>query len=253
MIRRLSTQLLTTRRETPADASAASHALLVRAGMLQQAGAGLFVLAPLLLRVVRRIEAIIREELVATGCHELRFTQLQPPEPWRASDRWEELTATDPIMLRTRDRAGAELAYLLSVTAVQYLVEESGARGMEVFLGRWRETGDFEAAFRRTFGYTTGGFETRWLEHVKRRYSWLVVLSQTAIFWLMVGVALILLFRIRRQRDLERMARLRAGEIPDDPAYWEPPPMPPVGGFRSDVERARKPGPPRVDRPPRPG
>jgi hypothetical protein len=152
-----------------------------------------------------------------------------------------------------RDRAGAELAYLLSATAVQYLVEESGARGMEVFLGRWRETGDFEAAFRRTFGYTTGGFETRWLEHVKRRYSWLVVLSQTAIFWLMVGVALILLFRIRRQRDLERMARLRAGEIPDDPAYWEPPPMPPVGGFRSDVERARKPGPPRVDRPPRPG
>jgi len=147
-----------------------------------------------------------------------------------------------------RDQAGAQIAYLLSATAVQYLVRESGERGMEVFLTRWREMGDFEAAFRRTFGYTTGGFETRWLEHVKRRYSWLVVLSQTVVFWLLVGVAMLALFRIRRRRDRERMARLRAGELPDDPAYWEPPPMPPIGGFRSDVDRAQS--RPEVDRPP---
>jgi hypothetical protein len=138
-----------------------------------------------------------------------------------------------------RDQAGAQLAYLLSATAVDYLVRESGASGMEVFLVRWRETGDFEQAFRRTFGYTSGRFETLWLEYVKRRYSWLVVLSQTAVFWLLAGLALLALGRIRRRRDRERMARLRAREIPDDPAYWEPPRTPPIGGFRSDVERIR--------------
>jgi prolyl-tRNA synthetase len=108
-MRRLSTQLIATRREGPAEAQAPSHTLLVRAGMLQQAGSGLFVLGPLLMRVVNRLAAIIREELAALGCQEVRFTHLQPPEPWKDSGRWETLTATDPIMLRVRDRSGAEL------------------------------------------------------------------------------------------------------------------------------------------------
>lgn len=141
-----------------------------------------------------------------------------------------------------RERFDAELAYLLSATAVDYLVRESGPRGMELFLSRWRETNDFEGAFRRTFGLTTGNFERLWIEHVKGRYGWLLMLSHSAVFWVVLGAGLLLLFRIRRRRDRERMAHLRATEPPDLPAYWEPPPHPPIGGFRD--EGVRDPGDP---------
>lgn len=107
-MRRLSTQLIATRREAPADAQAVSHQLMARAGMLQQAGAGLFTVGPLLLRVLQRIEGVIRSELDAIGCQEVRFTHLQPPEPWQRSGRWEHMTVVDPIMLRTESRTGAE-------------------------------------------------------------------------------------------------------------------------------------------------
>jgi hypothetical protein len=130
-----------------------------------------------------------------------------------------------------RDRTSAELAYLLSASAVGYLAEGSGPRGIAIFIERWRETGDFEGAFRRTFGITTGTFERQWIQHVKRRYGWLLVLSQSVVFWLLLGVALLVLFRIRRRRDREKLARLRAQEPPDLPAWWEPPRHPPIGGF----------------------
>ena len=130
-----------------------------------------------------------------------------------------------------RERGEAELAYLLAATAVSYLVEGSGERGLELFLARWREMGSFEEAFRRTFGITTGTFERQWLEHVKRRFGWVLVLSQSFVFWVLLGMALLVLFRIRKKRDRERMAQLRATELPDTPAWWGPPPHPPIGGF----------------------
>lgn len=139
-----------------------------------------------------------------------------------------------------RDRAGAELAYLLSATAIEYLVRESGVDGLERFLERWRESGDFESAFRRTFGTTTGNFERQWIEHVKARYGWILILGQSTVFWLLLGVVLLFLFRIRRRRDRERMAMLRARELPELPSFWDPPRHPPIGGFREDVERARE-------------
>jgi hypothetical protein len=132
------------------------------------------------------------------------------------------------------DRASAEVAYLLSATAVEYLVRESGTRGIEVFLERWRETRNFEDSFRRTFGVTTGTFERQWLEYVKGRYGFILILAQSTLFWLGLGIALLVLFRIRRRRDRERMARLRASEGPELPAWWEPPRSPPIGGFRED-------------------
>jgi hypothetical protein len=122
-----------------------------------------------------------------------------------------------------RGRTGAELAYLLSGSAVEYLVSETGERGLDVFLGRWRETGDFEEAFRRTFGYTSETFETRWSEYVRLRYGWILMLTQTAVFWAFAGLALVLLSRLRAQRNRERLARLRASEPPSRPAYWESP------------------------------
>ncbi len=138
-----------------------------------------------------------------------------------------------------RERARAEVAYLLSATAVEYLVRGSGPAGMELFLTRWREEGDFEGAFRQTFGMSTGTFERRWLEDVRRRYGWLLILGQSAVFWLFLGLALVVLFRIRRRRDREKMERLRAAELPDFPAYWEPPLHPPIGGFKGETRRGR--------------
>jgi hypothetical protein len=142
-----------------------------------------------------------------------------------------------------RERGEAETAYLLAATALSYLVEGSGERGLELFLTRWRELGSFEEAFRRTFGITTGTFERQWLEHVKRRFGWLLILSQSFVFWILLGGVLLVLFRIRRRRDRERMARLRATEPPDLPAWWGPPPHPPFGGFpgerRGEVDPSR--------------
>ena len=94
-------------------------------------------------------------------------------------------------------------------------------RGLPVFLARWREMGDFEEAFRQTFGYSTGAFETRWAEHVRRRYSWIALASESAVFWVIVGAALIVLARARA-RPADPRAREAPGlpRPPPRPAYW---------------------------------
>jgi hypothetical protein len=112
------------------------------------------------------------------------------------------------------------LAYLLSATAVEYLVHGSGERGLRLFLERWHEEGSFNNALRRVFGVTLGQFEEDWKKYVRRRYGWLFVISHSAVFWLTLAVALLVMVRIRRGRDREALARLRAGEPPDEPAYW---------------------------------
>ncbi|TVP79324.1 MAG: hypothetical protein EA352_00845 [Gemmatimonadales bacterium] len=148
---------------------------------------------------------------------------------WQGTDMWRLRVALargaapplDSLQLQwPRDRGSAELAYLLSASAVSYLNEMGGPRGMEVFLERWAHDRDFEGAFRQTFGLTTGTFERRWIEHVKRRYGWISLLSNSAVFWGFLAVALLVLMRIRRRRDREKLARLRADEPPEEPAYW---------------------------------
>lgn len=118
------------------------------------------------------------------------------------------------------DLASARLAYLLSATALQYLVERSGVRGLEVLFRSWRRSGSFETAVRTTYGVTGGQLEEDWRGFVKRRYGWMLVLSQSAAFWLATGVLVLLLFRIRRRRDRWRLARLRAREPADQPQWW---------------------------------
>jgi hypothetical protein len=120
-----------------------------------------------------------------------------------------------------RDRASAELAYLLSATAVEYLVGESGERGLRLFLESWRESRSFPEALRTVYGVTPGQFEEDWKKYVRRNYGWLFVLSHSAVFWLTLTLALLVMVRIRRGRDREAMARLRATEPPDEPAFWE--------------------------------
>jgi hypothetical protein len=116
----------------------------------------------------------------------------------------------------------ARIAYLLSASAVAYLVDRSGERGLRIFLDRWRDEQDFEAAFRSVYGRTVGQFEGDWRRHVRRTYGWGVLLTHSALFWMVAAFILLALFAIRRRRDRERMDRLRATEPPDDPAYWEP-------------------------------
>ena len=77
---KLSQQLFVTLKEEPADAEVRSHALMARAGFLYKLAAGQYIYGPMLLRVLRKIEAIVREEHDAAGCQELLMPALQPRE-----------------------------------------------------------------------------------------------------------------------------------------------------------------------------
>ena len=135
----------------------------------------------------------------------------------------------------------AQVAYLLAASAVTYLVEESGERGLQIFLERWRADGSFETALRGTFGVTSGQLEEDWRAHVRSRYGWLFVLAHSSVFWLLLGVVLVYMVRARRARNEEKLARLRAEEVPERPAYWN---LEPVDLRWPDV-------PPRADDGPR--
>ncbi|WP_183095972.1 proline--tRNA ligase [Nocardioides stalactiti] len=111
MISRMSTLFVRTLREDPADAEVPSHRLLVRAGYVRRAAPGVYTWLPLGLRVLRRIEAIIREEMDGIGAQELSFPALLPKEPYEATNRWTEYGDN---IFRLQDRKGAD--YLLGPT-----------------------------------------------------------------------------------------------------------------------------------------
>lgn len=119
-----------------------------------------------------------------------------------------------------RAAADARIAYLLSTTAIVYLVEQSGVHGLRVFLERWKESGNLDTALRQTFGFSLAQFEEAWRREVRSRYGWTLFLAHTLVFWAIVALLLLLLGIRRRRYDLERMERLRAEELPDSPAYW---------------------------------
>lgn len=115
----------------------------------------------------------------------------------------------------------AEIAYLLALTTVGYLIEHGGGEeGLRIFLNRWREDGALEPALRRTYGLTVAQFETDWLSEVQKRYGWALLVTHSLIAWLpLAGFVVILTIR-RRRRHRERLAALWHEEIPDEPAYW---------------------------------
>ncbi|MFM8356259.1 MAG: proline--tRNA ligase, partial [Gammaproteobacteria bacterium] len=98
---RQSQLLIPTLKENPADADVASHRLMLRAGLIRQVASGLYTWLPLGLRVLRRIETILREELTRSGAQEVLMPVVQPAELWQESGRW---TKMGPEMLRMRDR-----------------------------------------------------------------------------------------------------------------------------------------------------
>ncbi len=105
---RLSCFPLSTTRETPADADVVSHQLLQRAGFIRKLGAGLYTWMPMGLRVLRRIENIVRQEMDRAGAAELLMPSIQPAELWQQSGRWNAMGAE---MLRIKDRHQNDYCY----------------------------------------------------------------------------------------------------------------------------------------------
>ncbi|NOZ37305.1 MAG: proline--tRNA ligase [Gammaproteobacteria bacterium] len=102
---RVSQFLLATQKEVPADAEIISHQLMLRAGMIRKLAAGLYTWLPLGLRVLRKVEAIVREEMNRAGAQEVLMPAVQPAELWQESGRWEEY---GPELLRMQDRHGRD-------------------------------------------------------------------------------------------------------------------------------------------------
>jgi prolyl-tRNA synthetase len=92
---------LCTIKETPADADTTSHRLMLRAGMIRKLAAGIYSWLPLGLRVLRKIEAVVREEMARAGAHELLMPSVQPKELWEESGRWDKY---GHLLLRMQDR-----------------------------------------------------------------------------------------------------------------------------------------------------
>jgi len=105
---RLSQFPLSTLKETPADAEIVSHQLMLRAGMIRKQAAGIYSWLPLGLRVLRKVEAIIREEMNKAGALELLMPAVQPAELWQESGRWEQY---GPELLRINDRHQREFCF----------------------------------------------------------------------------------------------------------------------------------------------
>lgn len=106
MITRMSSLFLRTLREDPADAEVPSHKLLVRAGYIRRVAPGIYSWLPLGLKVLRNIEAVVREEMDAIGAQELAFPALLPREPYEITNRWTEYGDS---LFRLKDRKDADM------------------------------------------------------------------------------------------------------------------------------------------------
>src|ERR671915_927016 len=92
---------IATLKEVPAEAEIVSHRLMLRAGIIRRVSAGVYTWLPLGMRVLRKVEAIVREEMNRAGALELTMPVVQPAELWQESGRWQE---DGPELLRFKDR-----------------------------------------------------------------------------------------------------------------------------------------------------
>lgn len=115
---RLSRFHLRTEKETPADAEIISHKLMLKAGMIRKLAAGLYTWSPLGLRVLRKVEAVVREEMNSAGAIEMAMPSIQPKELWEETGRWEKF---GPQLLKIRDRK--EQDYCFTPTAEEAVTD----------------------------------------------------------------------------------------------------------------------------------
>ncbi len=105
---RASRYLIATVKETPADAEIVSHKLMLRAGLIRKLAAGLYTWLPMGLRILRKVEAIVREEMNRAGAQEVLMPAVQPAELWQESGRWDQM---GDEMLRLKDRHEREFCF----------------------------------------------------------------------------------------------------------------------------------------------
>lgn len=110
------------------------------------------------------------------------------------------------------DEQQAQIAYLLSYTAVNELARRGGSRALESFFRRLSEGATLDQAMRNTYGMTSAQFEERWRKTVQGRYGWLYALSRASVFWLLLTVAMLLLGWRRWRHERERWEELRRKE-----------------------------------------
>ena len=104
---RASRFFISTLKEAPSDAEIVSHKLMMRAGMIKRLGSGIYTYMPLGLRIIRKVEGIIREEMNKAGALELLMPMVQPAELWQETGRWDKM---GPELLRLKDRHGRDFA-----------------------------------------------------------------------------------------------------------------------------------------------
>ena len=104
---RASRFFISTLKEAPSDAEIVSHQLMMRAGLIKRLGSGIYTYMPMGLRVIRKVEAIVREEMNAAAAIELLMPLVQPAELWQETGRWDKM---GPELMRVKDRHGREYA-----------------------------------------------------------------------------------------------------------------------------------------------
>jgi prolyl-tRNA synthetase len=104
---RASRFFISTLKEAPSDAEIVSHKLMMRAGMIKRLGSGIYTYMPMGLRVIRKVEAIVREEMNRSGAIELLMPVVQPAELWQETGRWDKM---GPELMRVKDRHGRDFA-----------------------------------------------------------------------------------------------------------------------------------------------
>lgn len=104
---RASRFFISTLKEAPSDAEIVSHKLMMRAGMIKRLGSGIYTYMPMGLRVIRKVEAIVREEMNRAGAVELLMPVVQPAELWQETGRWNKM---GPELMRVKDRHGRDFA-----------------------------------------------------------------------------------------------------------------------------------------------
>lgn len=147
---RLSQFHLRTEKETPADAEIVSHQLMLRAGMVRRLAAGLYTWSPLGLRVLRKVESVVREEMNRAGAIEMAMPSVQPKELWEETGRWEKF---GPQLLKIRDRK--EQDYCFTPTAEEAVTDffrQEFASYRQLPVNLYQVTSKFRDEIRPRFG-----------------------------------------------------------------------------------------------------
>jgi hypothetical protein len=111
-----------------------------------------------------------------------------------------------------RGSGEAQLAYLLSATAVEHMRRRTGEDGFALLMANWRRDGSLEQAVRSTWGMTMGQLEDEWREDVRSRYGWLLAAGSVGLVWFIATVLVLLAWIPRRRRNRVRMDAMRAEE-----------------------------------------